>query len=355
MSHPNLKRSARRQPSWARRHLTGALCALSLLGAFSLASQAVAQDQPKAVADTLIHDFGVIPRGDLAAHTFVLRNEGDAPLVIAQVRASCACTVVDHPNVIAAGESGEIRIDLDTMLLTGPTSKRVMLYTNDPDSPRIDLTIKVDARPYIDVLPGYFRYIVVQGFGDEGEIKQVVMASSPAEFSVVKVEVPVDFIDIEFHEAEPSERYKDHNGPQWIVAAKIRPDAPVGPLTGYIDIYTDHAKQKKASIPLSGFVRPVFAVTPIEADFGELELEEPLLSTLDVRSFATEEIAITGVENSVEGIETSIEAQTEGRRYWLKLKIPADMPKGPFNGIVTMTTDSERAPEIKVNIRGTVL
>lgn len=320
----------------------------------TLVLPALAAAQPKAAADTLIHDFGLMPRGDVSQHTFVLRNEGNQDLVISQVRSSCACTVVDHPQVIAPGDSGEVKVDLDTMILLGPSTKRVSLFTNDPENPRIDMTIKVDARPYIDVHPGYFRYIVVQGFGDEGSVEQTVWASSPKEFSITSVESPVDFIDVEWREAEADERRPDHDGPQWVVKATIQPDAPVGPLTGFIDIYTDHAKQKKASIPLSGFVRPVFAVTPSAAAFGDLALEEPRDVALDLRSFATEEIEIVGIDNSIEGIETTWETQTEGRRFWIRFKVPTDLPKGPFAGTVTVRTNSERVPTIEIPISGNV-
>ncbi|MEM1248263.1 MAG: DUF1573 domain-containing protein [Acidobacteriota bacterium] len=324
------------------------------LAVAALALPAIAAAQPKAAADTLIHDFGLMPRGDVSAHTFILRNEGNQDLVISQVRASCACTVVDHPQVIAPGESGEVKVDLDTMQLLGPSTKRVSLFTNDPENPRVDMTIKVDARPYVDVLPGYFRYIVVQGFAEEGAIEQTVWASSPKEFSIVNVESPVDFIDVEWREAEAAERRPEHDGPQWIVKATLRPDAPVGPLTGFINIYTDHAKQKKASIPLSGFVRPVFAVTPSSADFGDLALEEPREAALDLRSFATEDIEIVGIENSVPGIETTWEAQTEGRRFWIRFTVPTDLPKGPFEGTVTVRTNSERVPTVEIPISGNV-
>ena len=334
----------------ATRGIASAFATLMLL----LVLPAAAQAQPKAKSDNLIHDFGVVPRGNVTDHTFELRNEGDADLVVNQVRSSCACTVVDYPKVIAPGETGQFKVDLDTMLLAGPSTKRVQVYSNDPENPRIDLTVKVDSRPYVDVVPGYFRYIVVQGFEDAGSINQLVLASSPKNFSVTKVETPADFIDLSFREAEPAERNKDHDGPQWIVSGKIRPDAPVGPLTGYVDIYTDHEKQKKASIPLSGFVRPVFAVTPSEADFGDLQLEEPRKTALDVRSFATEKINITSVENSVPGIDTSVEVQDDGRRFWLKMTVPTDLPKGTFSGAVTLTTDSERVPTIVVPIRGNV-
>src|SRR6266545_6924897 len=61
-----------------------ALCAV-LLVATTLLAQA---GKPKAVPVEPIKDAGVVPKGDKVANDFVIRNEGDAPLQITDVRAS---------------------------------------------------------------------------------------------------------------------------------------------------------------------------------------------------------------------------------------------------------------------------
>ena len=57
---------------------------------------------------------------------------------------------------------------------------------------------------------------------------------------------------------------------------KLANNAKVGPLADYVTVHTNHPKQKMVQIPVSGFVRPVMAVTPPTADFGKIELKEPL-------------------------------------------------------------------------------
>jgi len=48
---------------------------------------AAAQDgQPKAVFPAMGHDFGTVDRGDKLEHTFIVRNEGTAPLEILSVK-----------------------------------------------------------------------------------------------------------------------------------------------------------------------------------------------------------------------------------------------------------------------------
>jgi hypothetical protein len=57
-----------------------------------------------------VHDFGTIDKGTPVEHTFVFRNEGDAALIISNVKTSCGCTASDYTKeVIAPGETGEVK------------------------------------------------------------------------------------------------------------------------------------------------------------------------------------------------------------------------------------------------------
>jgi hypothetical protein len=103
-------------------------------------------------------------------------------------------------------------------------------------------------------------------------------------------------------------------------------------------------------------VRPVLAVTPPKADFGKIEVKEPLRRVLDVKNFATEPIKVIGVETSGEqGIEAKVEPLEEGREYAVRLTVNAGMAKGPFHGKLTIHTDSPKSPVLEVELSGTVL
>ena len=60
-------------------------------------------------------DFGTVTEGDKVSHTFNFTNTGKVPLLIADVRSTCGCTVPKWPReAIAPGESDKISVVFDT-------------------------------------------------------------------------------------------------------------------------------------------------------------------------------------------------------------------------------------------------
>jgi hypothetical protein len=336
------------------RHLKTAILALCavLLVATTLLAQA---GKPKAVPVEPIKDFGVVPKGDKVVHDFTIRNEGDAPLQITEVRAACGCTVVDYDKTIAPGQAGKVHAEVDTVTFNGPISKGVTVFTNDPEHAQLELTVRAKVEPYISARPGYARFLTVQGEEKTGTIAQTLWAPDGSSFDVSKVESPYPFLTVTSREAKPEERVPDAAGKQWRVELTLSNDAPVGALAEHVRITTTHPKQKQIAIPVSGFVRPMIAVTPAVADFGTVELREPLNRTFNVRNFATEPVKITGVEGNVPGLKTEIAPLQEGREYELRVTLSPAMAKGPFDGKLTLRTDNQKKPFIEVQMHGTVI
>jgi hypothetical protein len=339
-----------------KRHLKTANLALccALLVAASLFAQGAATGKAgtatgkaKAVAAEPIKDVGFVAKGENASYDFVIRNEGDAPLQIQEVRAACGCTVADYDKVIAPGQTGKVRVSVDTTTFSGAIAKGVTVFTNDPATPQMELTIRAQVEPFIKAKPGYARYITVQGENKEGTIVQTLWTPDGSPMKIVKVESPYPYLKVDFHEAKPEERLKEvADQPQWKVEMHLSNDAPVGPLTETVKIYTDNPKQKLVQIPVSGFVRPMVAVTPPVADFGQITIKEPLRKSFNVRNFATEPIKLTGAQSSIQGIDAQIESVQDGREYEIRITLKPELRKGPFNGKVSLTTDSLKMPRI---------
>ena len=235
------------------------------------AAPAPLQSGAKAVLSSHSHDFGTVARADIAETTFEITNEGTEALVIRDVQTSCACAVVELDRTIEPGEKGEIKVSVDTDFIDGTYQATVALYTNDPEQPRIDLTLEVETTPYLYAEPGYVRYRVHQNFPGDGAVRQLVFAKKPTDFKILRLESTLSQVKTSFWEVPEEQRDERHDGAQWVVETRLDKDAPVGTMGGWLRIYTDHPKQSKASIPVSGHVRPVFAVTPHEADFGSLD------------------------------------------------------------------------------------
>ncbi|RPH53759.1 DUF1573 domain-containing protein, partial [bacterium] len=191
---------------------------LALSAVLLVAATLLAAGKPKAVAVEPIKDAGNVPKGDKIIHDFVIRNDGDAPLEITQVHPACGCTVVEFDKTIAPGQTGKIHAVLDTSTFNGAISKGVSVFTNDTDTPQIELTVRAKVEPFIAVKPGYARYITVQGEQKEGTITQTLWATDGAPLDVVKVESPYPFLKTSFREAKPEERLADGGqGKQWKV------------------------------------------------------------------------------------------------------------------------------------------
>jgi uncharacterized protein DUF1573 len=328
---------------------------LALCAALLVAATVLAAGKPKAVAVEPIKDAGTVSKGEKIVHDFVIRNDGDAVLEIMDVHPACGCTVAEYDKAIAPGQTGKVHTVLDTSTFSGAIVKGVSVYTNDPDTPQLELTVRAKVEPYIAVKPGYARYITVQGEPQEGNIVQTLWATDETPIDITGADSPWPFLKVTYREAKPEERVPDANGKQWRIEMLLSNDARVGALADYVTIHTNHAKQKIVQIPVSGFVRPVIAVTPPVADFGTIEIKEPLRKALNVRNFATEPIKITGIEQNLKGIEAKLEPLEEGREYQVRLVLSPELRKGPFNGKLTLRTDSPKIPLLEVELKGTVL
>jgi hypothetical protein len=94
---------AKRFPSWRRALSALAFCAMS---AVVIAYGQVAGSRgprPKAVVDRIRFDLGTVFAGEQPTHTFVVRNEGDAPLTLVDKKRD-----VESANIGASNEGSAL-------------------------------------------------------------------------------------------------------------------------------------------------------------------------------------------------------------------------------------------------------
>ncbi len=87
-------------------------------------------------------DFGKIKSGSEAKEVLMIKNSGNAPLVITDVKSSCGCTVPKWPNdPIMPGKSEPLTIEYDTKKM-GTFSKVIEVFSNDTSSQRKVIRVK---------------------------------------------------------------------------------------------------------------------------------------------------------------------------------------------------------------------
>lgn len=86
---------------------------------------------PKIEFNKVEHDFGTIKDGDKVETEFMVKNIGDADLIIVDAQGSCGCTVPNPPKEpIKPGASAPIKVTFDSTGKVGQQSKTVTLTTN---------------------------------------------------------------------------------------------------------------------------------------------------------------------------------------------------------------------------------
>ncbi|WP_445457084.1 DUF1573 domain-containing protein [Flavobacterium sp. HNIBRBA15423] len=102
---------------------------------------------PKIQFSKLEHDFGTIKDGDKVETEFMVKNIGEADLVILDAKGSCGCTVPNPPKEpIKPGSSAPIKVSFDSTGKTGQQSKTVTLTTNTENG-KENFTIKANVLP----------------------------------------------------------------------------------------------------------------------------------------------------------------------------------------------------------------
>jgi hypothetical protein len=95
-----------------------------------------------------VYDLGTIPAGEPTDKDFVIKNVGNAELVIEEATATCGCTaaLVENPN-LAPGETTVVRVSYDPRVNREAgkfVQKQIRIKSNDPLVPLAEFSITAD-------------------------------------------------------------------------------------------------------------------------------------------------------------------------------------------------------------------
>ena len=97
---------------------------------------------PKISFTEMEHNYGTIQKGGNGECEFVVKNEGNEPLILQNVKASCGCTTPSYTQKpVMPGQEGTIKVKYNTNNVGG-FSKTVTVTSNAVDNPRVVLRIK---------------------------------------------------------------------------------------------------------------------------------------------------------------------------------------------------------------------
>lgn len=308
---------------------------------------------PTAVVSQAERDLGMVGLGTEPEITFSIKNDGAAPLTLDVLHVPKGLKLEHADSPIAPAASGAVRFTIDTFKAGQTPQWKISVATNDPAHRVIELVVRADVRQFLALTPDAARFSFVQ-FGKEGGTSHVLAALDESPMELQGVESPFDYITATSRELKETERLPDFAGRQWRIDLQISTKAPVGPIGGYVILKTTHPKQPRAFLAVTGFVRPLFAVTPASVNLpaaGPVEGGGPMV-TLLVKNFGEAALQVTRASTDVAGLTPTLVSADDGHVWRVELRMAGDAEKGPFKGTLRLQTSSKDVPEVVVPIEG---
>ena len=128
----------------------GAALAAALLSAAPAQKPAAAPTPavPLIRVEPKAFDFGHALPGRTLRKEFTLRNAGAAELVIQGVSTTCGCTAaIAGETRLKPGRSTPLSVSLQTRDYRGRVERRVLVRSNDPKTPLVELTVSATVEP----------------------------------------------------------------------------------------------------------------------------------------------------------------------------------------------------------------
>lgn len=299
--------------------------------------------------------MGTVPKGQVVEADFTVHNAGGSDLIITDARPSCGCTVSSFDKLIKPGADGKVKASVDTKSFSGPISKSVLVVSNDPERPQMNLFVKAVVKPFVDVAPQqYVRFSVVKG---DPATQDVVLISEEKGFKPTITETAQSYVKAEISPAGDKDKIAGRPGDQYKLSISVTPDAPEGLLNAPVRITTGVAQQPSLEVPVSGIVRPRVSVTPITVNFGNFTAgKDPITRNIVItNNKPATPLKVTKAEVSVPGFMTDVVPTQEGVSYTVVVKASDKVKKGAVDGKVTLHTTDKDKGVIEIPLKGEAL
>jgi hypothetical protein len=204
---------------------------------------AMATIGPKAQVPVTSHDFGEVFEDVKLTHTFEIKNIGDALLEIKDIDSDCACTAADSDRRIPPGGVGRITLTIAPYSVLRQFAKKTTVFFNDPDQPKVVLTMQGYGKPFIEIQPSHIiRFRGTAGEALRDQVRFISHLPGQWEIKDYKTNIP-QFIDVTVKAEKPGRIYV-------VEVRNKRQEA--GNYAGVIELFTTSEKRPRLIMRVFG-------------------------------------------------------------------------------------------------------
>lgn len=326
------------------------IAVIAVLIGFSCA-RVQAAGAPKIQFDRMVYDFGTTSLVQSVTGTFTFHNAGDSELQVQAPKPACGCTVAGvKPDRLKPGEKGEVVFTMNLLAIHGPTQKSIIVPSNDPHQPDLELTIKGDVKPTFEITP---KQVTLGDLHVDAttNIAVTVKRVDGRKLAITKVEMSDPAIRTRVESTEGGDQtarflieVQGNGAPRW--------------FNGTVQITTADSQGSAFFIPVSARFVGDLVVSPEElawsviddSDPAESAKPEPHTRTVAVYTTrADQKLELRNATSDLKDLSFEIEPVEAGKRYNIVVKL-SGLPKQPLTGNIHLETNLPNQPKIVVPV-----
>lgn len=297
---------------------------------------------PKAVVDQTSHDFGVMPVGAEGKHEYVIRNEGDADLVLMARKedTTCSCTFgeLSKDGSLKPGESVSVTLQWKIRAPSPRFRHMALVRTNDPEHKTIELVVEGDVDEALRLLPGPTWQLGELSSSEPNVISGQLFSTVIDKFEIERHTTSRPTTKVEWTPMSPETLTSVKGKCGYEIKVTVPPDVPLGPFADNIRLMTDIAIGEEPKHEIAFEIKGMRA-GPLEfigagfhaeanvlmmGEFPAAKGKEAVLS-LFVRDLQ-EDLVLKDIKQQFNSVEISLQKDEKfagkAQRYLLKIKVP---------------------------------
>jgi len=291
-------------------------------------------------------------QGEAQSFSLAVTNNGEGPLTL-WVEPDCSCLAPNAPNLIAPGQTGLIRVQVNTVDWVGKLRKYLYVYSNDLDFPFRQIPVDVDITPLYRLIKPGPQVVQMTDAGAEVEFlfwSPDLNKMKPEQARLSGMQGEVEMIDWEGEAADPELREES----QKRKGMKIKVNLPARQIFGRVPV-TLTLSTNNPMFPVirsSIMVQRGVVALPERVYLGEI----PKAATRATFILSRPETNFKIKKLSTDSPHVTVTARpVKGEwEYRVDIEIDGKMDIGFFNANVLIETDDPQQPQLIVPIEATV-
>jgi hypothetical protein len=307
---------------------------------------------PKIKFNQTLYDFGQTSQVATVSGVFIFTNVGTGTLKLPPPRPSCGCTVAAlKPDTVAPGGTGELSFTVNLRLMKGLLEKHITVLSNDPQTPEVPLTIRVDYQPLYELTP--LTLAPALEFGVNDIVQSVTLTRTDGKpLQISRLEASRPWITAAVEPGAASD------GSTARIRVAIRRDGPPRRFNEYVQVYTaDETNAPTSSIYVYGQMMGEVAVTP-EALYWNVNAPTKTAGApagsvasqrLTIRANGGKAIGLKNPQSTIKGLKVELVPQEKNQGYELIAKLD-DTPSASVAGTVSFETSVAAQPRVEIPV-----